>query len=43
MTATGRPTTKRGRELAEVAKRCGDAIWAMRGMVMVNREDDQAA
>lgn len=30
----GKPT-KRGRELAAVAKRCGDAIWQMREQVSV--------
>lgn len=30
-------TTKRGRELAAVAKRCGDTIWALRDKITVPR------
>ena len=29
------PTTKLGREMAAVAKRCGDEIWALRDKVSV--------
>lgn len=31
-------TTKEGRALAAVAKRCGDEIWAMRDMVKVHEK-----
>lgn len=30
------PTRKHGRELAAIAKRCGDEIWAMREMVKLD-------
>ena len=29
------PPTKQGRELAAIAKRCGDALWAMREAIRV--------
>jgi hypothetical protein len=34
-------TTKRGREMAAVAKRCGDAIWDMRKLVVFEDENHQ--
>jgi len=35
MRGAGRTVTKRGLELEAVAKRCGDAIWAMREKISV--------